>query len=241
MPALAPLVAAHRATLVIDSASATVQAGLFVPDRAPVWRQSTAEAGIAVFACAAEVLAAAGRGVRDLGACVFCEGPGSILGIRTVAMALRTWQAVREQELPVFAYRSLELVAHALAAAGTPVPFTVIADARRDTWHCVDVGAGGPGPLRRVPRDGLADAGGALFMPAGFRAWVAPPRPAAEVPYALADLWRGREQAELLRPAPQPEAFLHEDPAYVMWTPQVHRPPAGRRPGRSRLRPPRSP
>jgi len=224
MPALAPLVDAHRAVLVIDSASAAVQVGLYRPDREPVWRSSAQEAGIAVFACTADVLAEARLGVPDLGACVFCEGPGSILGIRTAAMALRTWQAVRDRPLPAFAYRSLELVAHALVAAGTPAPFAVTADARRETWHCVAVAApGGPGPLRRLTRAELGSLDGALFMPAGFRSWAPPPRPAVEVPYSLAELWRGREQAELLRPAPQPDAFLHEDAAYVTWTPQVHR------------------
>jgi len=229
MPALAPLVAAHRAILVIDSASTAVQTGLYRRDRAPAWRQSHREAGIAVFTGAAEVLAEAGLQVRDVGACVFCEGPGSILGIRTAAMALRTWQAVRADALPAFAYRSLDLVAHALLAAGTRAPFAVIADARRDTWHCVAVDAGGPGPLRRLARAELAGLDGTLFLPSGFRAWAAPPRPATEVPYLLSELWRGREQADLLRPAPQPEAFLHEDPAYATWTPQVHRPPAGGR------------
>lgn len=224
MPALAPLVAAHRAVLVIDSASAAVQVGLCRPDREPVWRGSTQEAGIAVFACAAEVLAGAQLGVRDLGACVFCEGPGSILGIRTTAMALRTWQAILDHALPAFAYRSLELVAHHLIATGTPAPFAVVADARRETWHCVAVpAAGGPGPLRRMTRAELGSLEGALFMPAGFRAWAPPPRAVVEVPYSLAELWRGRDQAELLRPAPEPEAFLHEDAAYVTWTPQIHR------------------
>ncbi len=224
MPALAPLAAAHRAVLLVDSASATVQVGLVRPDRAPVWRQSDREAGIAVFACAAEVLGEAGLGVRDLGACAFCEGPGSILGIRTTAMALRTWQAVLDRALPVYAYRSLELVAHALAAAGAPGPFAVIADARRETWHCVTAtAAGGVGPLRRVARAELEHLDGALFMPAGFRAWATPPRAVTEVPYDVAELWRGREQAGLLQPAPQPDAFLHEDAAYVTWSPQIHR------------------
>ncbi len=227
MPSLAPLVAAQRAVLLIDSASTPVQVGLLRPEREPVWRQSDQEAGVAVFACARDVLAAAGLRVHDLGACVFCEGPGSILGIRTTAMALRTWQAVSEHELPVFAYRSLELVAQALLAAQTPRPFAVIADARRDTWHCIIVPAtGGAGPLRRVPRSELAGLDAALFMPAGFRIWAPPPRVATPVPYGLADLWRDQGQAALLRPAPQPEAFLHEDPAYVTWAPRVHRAPA---------------
>jgi len=162
--------------------------------------------------------------VRDLGACVFCEGPGSILGIRTAAMAVRTWQAVLDHPLPAFAYRSLELVAHSLIASGTRPPFAVIADARRETWHWVEVSADRiVHPLRRIARAALGDFVGDLFMPAGFRAWSAPPRAAAEVPYSLAALWRGQERTDLLQAAPQPDAFLYEDSAYVTWTPQIHR------------------
>jgi len=231
MPALASLVAAHRAVLVIDSASAVVQVGLYLAEREPVWRQSPREAGIAVFACAGDLLAGAGLGVRDLGACLFCEGPGSILGIRTAAMALRTWQAVHDPALPAFAYRSLELVAHALVAAGTPPPFAVIADARREAWHCIDVTTErGVGPLRRIACAALGSLTGALFMPAGFRAWAPPPRPVVEVPYLLAELWRDREQIDFLHATAQPDAFLHEDTAYVTWTPQIHRATAVSRP-----------
>lgn len=198
-----------------------------------IWQTSDQEAGIAIFAGVAAVLAQARISVAGLGALVFCEGPGSILGIRTAAMALRIWSAADGRTLPVFAYRSLELVAHDLRRCGIPAPFAVLADARRDSWHWVDVPAEGAiGPLQRVPKDTVAGFRGLLFTPAGFRAWARPPGEVSTIPYVLADLWRHQVDAGLLRAAPQPDAFLHEDVTYAAWTPQIHR--AGVRPSRPR-------
>jgi tRNA threonylcarbamoyladenosine biosynthesis protein TsaB len=212
--------------LLIDSASAFVQAGLWRRDGGAIWHQSEREAGIAVFECAGAALADARIGVGDLGGLVFCEGPGSILGIRTAAMALRTWQTRGTHVLPAFAYRSLELVAQDLRSSGRRTSFAVIADARRDAWHWVEVADGQDlQALRRVPRSVLADFAGDLFMPAGLRVWTPPPRAALEVSYSLAALWRRQSDAELLRPAPEPDAFLHEDSVYAPWTPQIHRAP----------------
>ena len=226
MPSLESLVAAHRTALLVDSASACVQVGLWRLGSETLWRQSEREAGVAIFECAAAVLAEARVGIAELGALVFCEGPGSILSIRTAAMALRTWQAVGGRPLPAFAYRSLELVAHDLRAGGTSAPFAVTVDARRGAWHWIEVAAGQPpGPLQRVPAATLAAFPGNLFMPAGFRSWAQLPRPAEVVPYSLATLWPRQGAADLLCPAPLPEAFLHEDPSYVTWTPQIHRAP----------------
>ncbi len=193
-----------------------------------IWHASDQEAGIAIFTGVDAVLGQAGLRVADLGAAVFCEGPGSILGIRTAAVALRTWAAAEGRALPVFAYRSLELVAHDLRRRGIPPPFAVLADARRNSWHWVEAPADGPiGPLQRVPDDTAAGFVGRLFTPAGFRAWARPPGTVSTIPYALPDLWRRMGDADLLRAAPQPDAFLHEDATYVAWTPQIHRNPGG--------------
>jgi len=224
MPSLSSLVATHRTVLLIDSASVQIQVGLWRRDCEVLWRQSDQEAGIAVFACANAVLTQARIRVADLDALVFCEGPGSILGIRTAAMALRSWPAAEGRALPAFAYRSLELLASDLQTSGAPTPFAVVADARRDSWHWVDGTPTGPvGPLRRVPAHELLAFAGEVFMPAGFRAWARPPRPISTVAYALPDLWLRQREADLLRVAPQPDAFLHEDAAYAKWTPQIHR------------------
>jgi tRNA threonylcarbamoyladenosine biosynthesis protein TsaB len=226
MPSLESLVAAHRAVLLIDSASACVQVGLWRLGSAAVWRQSDREAGVAIFECAHAVLTEAGIGLGGLGALVFCEGPGSILGIRTAAMALRTWQVVGGRPLPAFAYRSLELVARDLSGDISSASFAVTIDARRGTWHWIAAAPGQiPGPLERVPRSALAAFPGRLLIPVGFRSWAEPPRPFETVPYSLATLWYRQGATDLLRPTEQPDAFLHADPAYATWTPQIHRAP----------------
>jgi len=226
MPSLTTLVAARGPVLLIDSSSASVAVAVFRSGAAPVWRQSAGEAGVAVFENAAAALAEAGIAVRGVGAFVFCEGPGSILGIRTAAMALRTWQAACARPPPAFAYRSLELLAADLRAAGSPPPFAVVADARRDRWHWVEVTeAGGPGELQRLGADAVAAYRGALHLPAGFRVWSPPPPAARSVPYEPAGLWARQAGAELLRPAAEPDAFLHEAAVYAAWTPRIHRAP----------------
>jgi tRNA threonylcarbamoyladenosine biosynthesis protein TsaB len=244
MPSLRSLAAAHRSVLLIDSSSTRIQVGLWRRDPAAVaslsedqdrqdvepplpeaiWHASDQEAGVAIFSSVAAVLAGAHLSVADLDALVFCEGPGSILGIRTAAMALRLWSATGRHRLPAFAYRSLELVAHDLRRRGVPEPFAVMADARRDSWHWVEVPEQDPiGPLKRARAGDVRGFGGALFTPAGLRSWATPPRDISTVPYDLPELWSHQGDADLLRPAPHPDAFVHEEPAYLTWAPRIHR------------------
>ena len=211
MSSLRQLLTAHAPLLLLDAASARVQVGWFEgadPARA-IWAAVDEEAGTGVF-----------RGLENLGvdvgrarAFAFCEGPGSVLGIRTTAMALRTWGVLEAR--PVFAYGSLALVAEALG----PGDVTVIADARRDLWHALTRGSG----LRRVPASALT---GELVMPENFRAWSTVPADVRRVPYSLAELWPRVADADLLRATDAPDAFLHEEPNYATWTPQIHRAPA---------------
>src|SRR5256885_17025634 len=101
MPNLRQLLAAHAPLLVLDAASARVQVGVLSAGDASRWETSNEEAGVGVFRCL-EKLA-----VRpaDCGAWLYCDGPGSVLGIRTVAMALRAWAVVEPR--PVFGFSSL--------------------------------------------------------------------------------------------------------------------------------------
>lgn len=211
MPSLRQLLAAHTPLLVLDAASARVQVGWFATSdpAAARWKTSTDEAGIGVF-----------RGIEQLGIDVnaarafgFCDGPGSVLGIRTVAMALRTWNTLRPR--PIFAYHSLAVVAHALGKNDV----TVVADARRDLWHAFQIG----GTLRRVPATELT---GELAMPENFRHWSPLPAGVAALPYSLAELLPRTADADLFRATDAPDAFLHEEPSYAKWTPQIHRAPA---------------
>jgi tRNA threonylcarbamoyladenosine biosynthesis protein TsaB len=208
MPSFRQLAAAHAPMLLLDTASSRVQVGLCSGPEAIRWETSDEPAGIGLF----RSVEALGADLDSIAAFAFCEGPGSVLGVRTAAMALRVWR-VRCRR-PIFGYFSLALVAHGL---GLPEA-SVIADARRGRWHRYTL----EGSLERVSPEALS---GRLIMPEHFRHWTPPPPDLELTPYVLADLLPRAIDADLFRAVEDPDAFLHEEPQYALWTPGVHRAP----------------
>ena len=217
MPSLPQRLASHGNLLVLDAASTQVQVG-WLSATAAHWHQPDGEAGTGIFTGTEAVLRDAQAKLGDIGAFMFCEGPGSMLGTRTIAMALRTWQVLKPR--PAYAYQSLA-VAGRLAWTLAPRSFTVIADARRDTWHGQTVSADGRmSPLQRLATSAVP--AGELLTPANFRAWAPPPRPAAVCSYDLAEIFPSLADGDYFRAVEAPDAFQHEAPAYKKWSAQVH-------------------
>lgn len=208
MSSLRQILADYRKVLLLDSCSARIQVGWLETNAESRWADSSEEAGTGLFRCLERLKAAPSQAE----AFIFCDGPGSLLGIRTAAMAVRTWTSIADR--PVFAYHSLELVAGSAANAGA----TVIADARRDSWHRLAVGT----ELRRVPTSELS---GDLVTPEGFRNWTPLPVSVRKVPYDVAALINEVSDTDVFRKTATPDAFLHEEPSYVTWTPRIHRAP----------------
>ena len=225
LPSLRQLLAHHATLLVIDASAPRVEASLWRGSpTAPAGRATVeGEASAALPVAVARALAAAGGiAVPELTAAAFCDGPGSVLGIRLAAASLRAWRAVRP-DLALYSFHSLPLLA--VAHPG----LTIVADARRDTWHAVRPDA--PHALLRLPTVELAsESAGPLGTPAGFRRWSALPAGAAplELPWSAADLLAATPDEAFFRDAPEPEAFLHEAPDYVAWTPRIHQAPTAR-------------
>jgi tRNA threonylcarbamoyladenosine biosynthesis protein TsaB len=221
MAALAQLLASHASILVLDAASTSVQVGLLRVGREATWRESPDEAGKALFVLADSCLREAGLRLNDVAAFVFCEGPGSMLGIRTAAMAIRTWQT--EKPRPAYRYQSLTLLAHELRRTGEPPPFSVIADARRDTWHRVLV-EDFVSSLERIPTAELAASDEPLWQPVTFRTWSPSPRAVRDIAYPAGRLLAAHDGLDLFASAEAPDAFQHTAPEYKKWSAQIHRP-----------------
>jgi tRNA threonylcarbamoyladenosine biosynthesis protein TsaB len=210
MPSLSQILRDYSPLLLVDAASERVQVGLLDAGAPPRWASRVQESGVGIFECLDEL----GMEIDSVRSFAFCEGPGSILGIRTSAMALRMWNVLRPR--PLFSYFGLAVVARAAGRPGVGY----IADARRGLWHRQYMG----GPLERVP---AAELTGELATPEGFRRWEPLPAGAAGASYDLAALFAlpAVASADLFREAPQPDAFLHQEPTYAKWTPQIHRAP----------------
>jgi tRNA threonylcarbamoyladenosine biosynthesis protein TsaB len=214
------LLSRHSTILAIDSASSRIQVGV-LSAHSQLWKHADEEAGVAIFSLVREVLAAAKTELSRVDAFVFCEGPGSVLGIRTAAVALRTWCALSPRAC--YAYSGLHLVAAHQLHLGRPRPFSVIADARRETWHTVEVNASSElTPLQRLAPSQLRPP---LTMPEFFRHWAALPAQVEIVPYNIGDMIGALPSLQLFRPTSEPDAFLHEDPVYQTWVPKIHRAP----------------
>jgi tRNA threonylcarbamoyladenosine biosynthesis protein TsaB len=205
MPSFHALLSTHAPFLLLDATSSRVQVALCESEASVRWASSSAESNVALFRCI-EQLGADPTAVR---AFVFCEGPGSILGVRTTAMALRTWCALASR--PCFAYQSLVLMA-------TVLHRPVVSDARREQWHLATSDAS----LTRVATDAIPPH---AATPAEFRAWTPLPANVEPVSYDLAQLLPRVADRDLFHSAPEPDAYLHEAPSYVTWTPQIHRAP----------------
>jgi|UniRef100_UPI00404A674D tRNA threonylcarbamoyladenosine biosynthesis protein TsaB len=208
MPNLRQLLEKHQSLLLLDASSSRIQVVHLNLGAEPLWAQSQEEAGRGLFTC----LTSLKVDIANIPAFVFCEGPGSILGIRSTATVLRTWQVLKSR--PIYSFGSLNLVAHALNRPNVGI----IADARRETWHYQVLGQ----PMIRLPGIELT---GELFMPEDFRCWSTIPKNVIRISYNLSELLKTAPEADIFRANEQPDAFVHTEPSYKTWTPQIHRAP----------------
>lgn len=208
MPSLRQLFTTHPSILLIDAASSRIQVGWLSRGGEARWATAQTEAGTGIFTCLAQLA----LNPTEVAAILFCEGPGSILGIRTTAMAIRSWNVISPH--PTYTYRSLELASTALARP----EITIIADARRERWHAQMLNQ----PMRQVAGDELA---GDLFIPEGFRHWSKLPENTATTSYDLETLIPKVMDAPIFTLTEEPDAYLHAEPSYKQWKPQIHRTP----------------
>lgn len=226
MLSIESVVAEYGSALVLDASCARVQVGLAAVGHEPAWIATDDEAGVGLFRAAAALLSAARLKPQDVGACIFCDGPGSQLGIRTAAMAIRTWQALRAVPVPIFSYRSLRLAAHGLLAGGAKQPFAVVCDARRESWFVAQVDSDGAvGPVERLPAAEVAALGCALHQPDGFRSWAEPPAPIATCGYTCGDLFARLAATAVLERMNDAEPWNPSPMEYKTWSGERHRAP----------------
>mgnify|MGYP003625116028 CR=1 FL=1 len=208
MPSLRQLLDTHATLLLLDAASSRIQVGLLSRHHETRWASADTEAGTGIFACVEQLAI----NPTSVSATIFCSGPGSILGIRTSAMAIRTWNMLSPRA--TYSYHSLKIVAAALQEPET----SIIADARRERWHVQTHGE----PIRQVDASALS---GRVLIPERFRHWSALPEDTATTPYNIAELLPKAADAPLFQPTENPDAYIHTEPTYKKWEPQIHRTP----------------
>jgi tRNA threonylcarbamoyladenosine biosynthesis protein TsaB len=128
--------------LVLDgSARAGVRVGVLSGGRWVGQGLSPEGALEGLFGCVEVALAEAKLKLSDIRSFALCVGPGSVLGIRIAALAVRSWSALEPR--PIFVWESLAGIARSALAAGEKGPFLVAAESRLKRWHALEVSADG--------------------------------------------------------------------------------------------------
>lgn len=206
---------AGKPVLVMDAACPHVFVGLWQSGAWQATAAATEPALDALFGLVEHCLDETDCHLREVSAFVYDEGPGSVLGIRVAAMALRTWQAMPELNTkPVFAYRSLELLAAQITLVRSG-PFQIIADYRKDAWLSL-LSQGGE--IRTVA-DAELDSDQPLYYLRQRKAWRQPPARAVEVTLNLLETPQLLCDEKLLRKTESPGVFAVQPVEYKRWQP----------------------
>ena len=94
-----------------------------------------------LFGCVEVALAEAKLKLSDIRSFALCVGPGSVLGIRIAALAVRSWSALEPR--PIFVWESLAGIARSALTAGEKGLFLVAVESRLKRWHALEVSADG--------------------------------------------------------------------------------------------------
>ncbi len=229
----APMTEPDYPALVIDASGATVFVGVMGPDKdgglGGQWLAQVDLQGAALealFPSVDSALAEAGLSLDALKGFIYCEGPGSVLGLRLCAMAIETWSRLHPASAHRFAYNSLQLTA-ALITLDHPeaAEALLVSDWKKGAWNAVTIKHHHPGPTDVVDAEALASWSGPLFHLPQRKGWQAPPEGATTLAYEPQRLTEVMQCPGLLRPTEAIELYSSGVNTFQKWVPERHRAP----------------
>lgn len=179
-------------------------------------------AGTALFEAVEDALKGTGASLSDCRGWLHACGPGSALGLRTVAMAVRSWQSLPGTRGSLcWAAHSTEVLAAALPDRDREEPFLVAVPQGRLAWAVQEFQAGGlpvESEPRRIPAETIGACLGRVFFPLGAKCWAPPPSHFRGVEHtssaAIEALLAGRLR---LTASSGPRLWPAEPPSFRKW------------------------
>lgn len=213
------------AWLFLDASGVTTRVGVWQDARWLGWQESEASALEGLFANARAALDEAKLPWAQLCGFIYIEGPGSVLGLRLAAMAIRAWQtddATRENTIarPVMTCGSMPLAAALALASGARNPFTIFTDAKQGFWQILEVTSPDLEKIfvtapREIKETELP--AGTLFHLPARKAWHQTPKHALTLPTSLREHPEVLALPHLLRPVATATPYAGRPPEYKKW------------------------
>lgn len=209
--------------LVIDGSGASVFVGLLGTEGKWLSQINQKSAPLeGLFPAVDVVLRSAQYPVLNVQNFIYCEGPGSVLGLRLCAMAIQTWGHLCELNIHYFAFNSLSLTA-ALIILDTPgiEQALLIADWKKGVWNSVLIENGQPGPVVTLDDQAVNNwKEGPLFYLPQRKGWQTVPQHATTREYSPNRL---PEVMQLLKKTKKIELYASNMNVFQKWVPQRHR------------------
>ncbi len=174
-----------------------------------------------------ELLKSAGLSLFDLGAIIFCSGPGSMLGARTSCMAIRSWKGIGvEAANNVFEYNSLRLGACLVeSASGLPESGLIVTDARRSSWNALDFPAYPDSSIQIVGNEQLEKAGSAILSFEEFPTWTKTEASITKISYSPAQTFANEAFLAIIKQVPEAVPLVIRQNEFKKWDAKIHAAP----------------
>lgn len=210
--------------LVIDGSGSSVFAGLLGSDNQWLAQINLPGAPLEqLFPAIEQALNAANLQLADMGSYLYCEGPGSVLGLRLCAMAIETWTRLYPTSAQLFAYNSLQLTAIALQHESPELKDAlVVSDWKKGAWNAIFITNGTIGETQVLDDAQLSAWSGPLYHLPQRKGWQSPPAGAQTVSYAPSQISRVRTHPKLLRARTEVTLYNSGINTFQKWTPTRH-------------------
>lgn len=209
--------------LVTDASSVGAQVGIMGRDGWMAFHSERGATSKTLFASVQRLLAETGLHLGDLHGFIFCEGPGSTMGIRINCMALRTWVWLNADRPSVYAYKSLEAMA-LIQSDRMGHPFAIFSDLRTDRWNAIRVDAPGQSsPVQAVTSKDLENWPDTRYHLHQRVYSPALPPGSQLLPYDIEPLQSPNHFTGLIRRVRTPKPFQTTETTFKKWVPQRHK------------------
>ncbi len=203
--------------LIIDTASKNTWIGFINSDQTTTWESSEDEASYALFNCLRD-LQAQGIDWKNARSIAFNQGPGSMLGIRTAIMAIRTWTNAKTlpEKTQLFTYNSLALASELPEASTANL---IISDARRKSWNAFF-------PQEETPRtkllsnEELESQEGNILILEEFTQWTKTSAELHPLSYNPSIAFEKPSAIKHLQPIEIPIPLILRESEYQKWVPR---------------------
>ncbi len=223
-----PIARRQQTLLLLDASATETQTGIWRDGQWLTFQRFSGETLDTLFRGVSCCLEDTRIAFSDVDGFIFCEGPGSVLGIRLAAITLQGWKSLPSYKAaPILVYRSLPTMARLLQIEENPkTPFHCIAEGGRGLWNLHTQTENEKNPcteMKTVASEAIENLSEPVFhIPLGRQKQV-PPENAEGRFYHIEGIANLLSNEEIFRMEETPQVLRIDNTNYVKWSAQRHR------------------